>query len=153
MTIDVCLAGNTPSYVEGAGQLWIHLNWAMSLADAGCRVTWVELDDPEADRDAITSATALLVDRLSAFGLADRFHVVGSRPGSRVIAPSEARERIAETDLLLSLCYWFPEELVRAAPRSAVIDFDPGLLLTWMATWDMVVAPHVGYFTLVETVG
>jgi len=153
MTIDVWLAGNTLSYVEGGGQLWIHLNWALSLTDAGCRVTWVELDDPEADRDAIAAATAQLVDRLRAFGLADRFHVVGSRPGDHVISPAEARERLSEADLLLSLCYWFPEDLVRAAPCSALVDIDPGLLQIWIEQGDMVVAPHDHYFTIGETVG
>src|SRR4051795_336828 len=101
MTVDVWFAGNTLSYVEGGGQLWIHLNWALSLIDAGCRVTWVELDDPETDRDAVATATTQLADRLRVFGLADRFHVVGERPGEHVITQSEARERLSAADLLV----------------------------------------------------
>ena len=49
MSLDVWLAANTITYVRGAGQLWIYLNWALSLVDAGCRVTWVELAETPAD--------------------------------------------------------------------------------------------------------
>ena len=143
MTVEVWLAGNTLSYVEGAGQLWIHLNWALSLIDAGCRVTWIELVEDDADPHATALAAAGLAERLNTFGLADRLRILGrSSTGAYVIDRNAAREQLAEADLLVSLCYWFPSDLVRAAPRSALVDIDPGLLQIWMANGDIVVAPH-----------
>jgi hypothetical protein len=76
VSTDVWLAGNTLSYVEGAGQIWIQLNWALSLADAGCRVTWVELVEDGADPDATAASVRALTQRLEPFGLADRLRLI-----------------------------------------------------------------------------
>jgi hypothetical protein len=152
MTTDVWLAGNTLSYVEGAGQLWIHLNWALSLVDAGCRVTWVELaETAEIERNA-----GALRQRLAPFGLADALRVIV--PDGRTpildtgVAPATLDE-LAEADLLLNFCYWLPEPWVGTARRSALVDIDPGLLQIWIAEGDMVVARHDYWFTIGETVG
>jgi hypothetical protein len=31
----------TLGYPEGAGHLWVYLNWALSLHALGCRVIWL----------------------------------------------------------------------------------------------------------------
>jgi hypothetical protein len=152
MSTDVWLAGNTLSYLEGAGQLWIHLNWALSLVDAGCRVTWVELAE-SADIEANAPA---LRQRLAAFGLADALRVIvpdGRTPDPTTGVPLATLDELAEADLLLNFCYWLPERWVAGARRSALVDIDPGLLQIWISEGDMVVAPHDCWFTIGETVG
>jgi len=152
MSTDVWLSGNTLSYLEGAGQLWIHLNWALSLVDAGCRVTWVEI----AETAEIEANGAALRQRLEPFGLGDALRVIvpdERAPRSDLDVPLATRGELAEADLLLNFCYWLPETWVRAASRSALVDIDPGLLQIWIAEGDMVVAPHDHFFTIGETVG
>ncbi len=152
MTTDVWLAGNTLSYVEGAGQLWIHLNWALSLVDAGCRVTWVEL----AETADIEANGATLRERLAHFGLGDALRLIvpeDRAPDPTTGVPVASRDELADADLLLNFCYWLPEPWVGAARRSALVDIDPGLLQIWIAEGDMVVAPHDCWFTIGETVG
>ena len=84
MTTDVWLAGNTLLYLEGAGQLWIHLNWALSLADSWCRVTWVELaESPDIEANAVA-----LRQRLAPFGLDDALRVIV--PDDRTPNPATA---------------------------------------------------------------
>jgi hypothetical protein len=152
MTTDVWLSGNTLSYLEGAGQLWIHLNWALSLVDAGCRVTWVEL----AETSEIEANAAALQQRLAPFGLADALRILvpdDRAPRSDLSVPLATRDALAEADVLLNFCYWLPEAWVGAARRSALVDIDPGLLQIWIAEGDMVVAPHDYWFSIGETVG
>ena len=127
MTTDVWLAGNTLSYLEGAGQLWIHLNWALSLVDAGCRVTWVELaETAEIERNA-----PALKQRLAPFGLDGALRVIvpdGRAPIAGTGVVLATLDELAEADLLLNFCYWLPEPWVGTARRSALVDIDPGLL-------------------------
>ena len=152
MTTDVWLAGNTLSYLEGAGQLWIHLNWALSLADAGCRVTWIEL----AETAEIEANAGALRERLASFGLDDALRVIvpdDRTPNPATGVPTATLAELAEADLLLNFCYWLPEPWVATARRSALVDIDPGLLQIWIAEGDMVVAPHEYWFTIGETVG
>jgi len=152
VSADVWIAGNTLSYLEGAGQLWIHLNWVLSLIDADCRVTWMEL----AETDADVRNSARLRARLEAFGLGDALRIIppeNARRGAAGAVPDAALDELAEADLLLNFCYWLPEPWVGAARRSALVDIDPGLLQIWIAEGDMVVAPHDRWFTIGETVG
>lgn len=154
MSTDVWLAGNTLSYVEGAGQIWIQLNWALSLVDAGCRVTWVELLEDDTDPAGTAEAVRALSERLEPHDLADRLRIIAPETsGSAASVPRATRDELADADLLLSHCYWLPPEWVGAAKVSALVDIDPGLLQIWMSQGDMVVAPHDRYFTIGETVG
>ncbi|MCU1427287.1 MAG: hypothetical protein JWL83_1287 [Actinomycetia bacterium] len=155
MTVDVCMVGNTLSYVEGSGQLWIHLNWALSLLDAGVDLTWVEFVEDDAEPADTTARVDALTRRLEVFGLADRLRLASNLalPPGPAAARAIRREEFAEADLMLSFCYWFPSEWVKAARAAAIVDIDPGLLQIWMADGDMVVAPHDHYFTIGETVG
>jgi hypothetical protein len=152
MSTDVWLAGNTLSYPEGAGQLWIHLNWVLSLVDAGCRVTWVEY----AETAEIEANGPALRERLARFGLADALRVIvpdDRAPDSDLDVPIATSDALADADLLLNFCYWLPETWVGTARRSALVDIDPGLLQIWIAEGDMTVAPHDHWFTIGETVG
>jgi hypothetical protein len=152
MSVDVWLAGNTLSYLEGAGQLWIHLNWALSLIDAGCRLTWVEY----AETAEIEANSAALRGRLEQFGLGDALRIIvpdDRAPLADLGVAIATRDELAQADLLLSFCYWLPESWVGVARRSALVDIDPGLLQIWIAEGDMVVAPHHHWFTIGETVG
>jgi hypothetical protein len=152
MSADVWLAGNTLSYLEGSGQLWIHLNWALSLVDAGCRVTWLEL----AETSEVEANGAALRQRLARYGLGDALRVIvpdNRTPDPDIGVPIATLDELAEADLLLNFCYWLPERWVGAARRSALVDIDPGLLQIWISEGDMVVAPHDFWFTIGETVG
>jgi hypothetical protein len=152
MSTDVWLSGNTLSYLEGAGQLWIHLNWALSLVDAGCRVTWVEI----AETAEIEANAGALQKRLADFGFGDALRVIvpdDRGPRADLAVPLATREELSEADLLLNFCYWLPQSWVSAARRSALVDIDPGLLQIWISEGDMVVAAHDHWFTIGETVG
>lgn len=157
MTTKVCMMGNTLSYVEGSGQVWIHLNWLLSLIDAGCEVTWVEMVDETTSPGAVGRAHAALAGRLEPFGVADRLTLASMDPSAdppEALAAHYVRpDLLAEADLLVNFCYWLPPAWLALFRRSALIDIDPGLLQIWMDDGSMAVAPHDLYFTIGETVG
>jgi hypothetical protein len=157
VTTKVSMMGNTLSYVEGSGQVWIQLNWMLSLIDSGCDVTWVELVEEPSSPVEVGRARAALAARLEPFGLADRLTLATmdptADPPEDLAAHYVGPEVFAEADLLVNFCYWLPPAWLALARRSALIDIDPGLLQIWMADGSMSVAPHDLYFSIGETVG
>src|SRR5207244_4144657 len=83
MSLTVCLApADTVGYPQGAGHLWVYLQWALALRMVGFRVIWLEgidLDggDCSAGRPRrwrngdVRQRVATLGARLAAFGFAD----------------------------------------------------------------------------------
>ena len=123
MTPVVCLSGNVAGYPEGGGHVWVYLNWALALREAGCRVVWLEcLDELSAvDRQL---AVAHLHDLLAPFGLAEDLVLIDLRSADEP-PPFDA-------DALIDLAY-LPSSFVRRFRRSALIDLDPGLTQAWSA--------------------
>lgn len=151
----VCLAVPLSLFQDGnAAHLWIFLNWALGLSDAGCRVHWVELlGRAAAGRDSreIDAAVERRRSQLAPFGLADDFVLLDADAAAQV-RPAEAT-RLASADLLLNFVYDAPSAFVRRFRRSALVDIDPGLLQTWMVRDEVPVAQHDLHFTIGETVG
>ena len=59
-----------------------------------------------------------------------------------------------ETELLINMSYDFlPACVVKAFPRSALVDIDPGLTQLWLSKKEIQFAAHNIYFTIGETVG
>jgi hypothetical protein len=155
MSLTVCIAANTLTYVNGGGHQWVYLNWALGFAALGCRVVWLEPVDPAAP--AANSARQLgeLRKRLAPYGL-DRSVALWPSAAGR-IAPEVAEGCMdlgaaAEADLLLNQYYGMPSAVVSRFRRSALLDIDPGLLQVWMSTASLHVAAHDVYFTTGETV-
>lgn len=155
MTTTVCMA--VPSTLGRTGHgayLWIFINWALGLRDAGCRVFWLESVSSSMEglaEDELRPAIADLEARLAPFGLADDFVLVSFRNDTLLHPPSS--DEVFEADLLLNFVYGAPERFVRRFPRSALIDIDPGLLQIWMDRRQIEVSPHDRFFTIGETVG
>jgi hypothetical protein len=138
----VCLIANTLGATDLGGHLWVYLNWALGLQEAGCDVVWLEVVEPGMEDGLRREATRVLASRLAAVGLAGCLRI-----------DTDGLDDIYEADLVLNLRYEVPERLTRAFHRSALVDIDPGLLQSWMAAGQVEVPPHDLYITTGETVG
>jgi hypothetical protein len=138
----VCLRANAASYLDGGGHLWVYLNWALGLRDAGCRVTWLEALGPGAATEPVHEE---LARRLRPFGFDEDLHVCND--------VGDLGDVASDADLLLSFAYSMPAPAVARAKRSALVDIDPGLLQLWMNRDEVAVAPYDTYFTIGENVG
>jgi hypothetical protein len=156
MTPLVVLSANTLSYPQGGGHMWVYLNWALGLRDAGCDVVWLEGVKNEFGADQV-ALVANLRTRLAPYGFDDRI-ALWSEDGVSIaegvaIECLECDETLASADLLLNLSYGTPDRMVRIARRSALVDIDPGLLQTWVSQGDFPLPCHDIYFSIGETVG
>jgi hypothetical protein len=152
----VCLSANTLSYPQGGGHMWVYLNWALGLRDAGCEVVWLE----GVKSDIVQEHAGLVANlkmRLDRYGLADRLALwcedglsISSEVANQCLRLDES---VGQADLLLNLAYGTPSDIVRLAKRAALVDIDPGLLQTWVNQGDFSLPPHDVYFTIGETVG
>jgi hypothetical protein len=150
----------TLGYPEGAGHLWVYLNWALSLHALGCRVIWLEdigelaatRPRAEVERDIATLSArleshgldgALALTSFSGHELEDG--LVAGRPDLEAAA--------AEADLMLDFAYDTPPWALALFRRSALVDLDPGLLQLWMSQGKLRVSEHDVNFTIGETVG
>lgn len=152
----VCLSANTLSYPQGGGHMWVYLNWALGLRDAGCDVVWLEGVKPDIAGQQTELVTNLRA-RLDRYGFANRIALWSA--GDISISPEVANvcldldESVGAADLLLNLSYGTPDKVVRRARRAALVDIDPGLLQTWVNQGDFSLPRHDVYFTIGETVG
>jgi hypothetical protein len=160
MTTTVCMAPLTLGYPQGAGHLWVYLNWALSLNALGCRVIWLEdIGELAATRPAaeVERDVETLGARLARFGLGDVLALTGFHryklDGELVNGWLRLDEAVEASDLLLDFAYDTPAEALARFRRTALVDLDPGLLQVWMSEGNLHVADHDSYFTIGETVG
>jgi hypothetical protein len=152
----VTLSANTLSYPQGGGHMWVYLNWALGLRDAGCDVVWLEGVKREIAGDLATFVANLRA-RLAPYGFEDRIALWSEDDVSiaqdAAIGCLDRDDSLGSSDLLLNLSYGTPDRVVRLARRSALVDIDPGLLQTWVSQGDFPLPCHDVYFTIGETVG
>src|SRR6516162_6713498 len=146
----VWLAANTLSYPEGAGHLWVYLNWALGLHALGCKVIWLEAVDPRRPGDDPQASLPRLQRWLEHYGLTDGVALCSRsgeplpwRAGDGCLNLAEA----GEADLLLNLSYHACAEVVGRFRRSALIDIDPGLLQVWLSEGCLSLKRHDVYFS------
>ena len=152
----VCYYADILHYPEG-GYLWKFLNWAGGLRAAGCQVIWLESIRSDRKPEEISGAIAALRRQLHEYGLGDSIAVctsegepVASEPELGCVPLAQA----LEADLLLNVGYYRTSQaLIDRFRRSALIDYDPGLLQVWLSTRACQIAAYDVYFTIGETVG
>ena len=155
MTTAVCLLARTLGTPTAAGHLWVYLNWALGLRDAGCRVVWLELASPKKAAERTAAQVRSLRERLAPFGFEASLAVASN--GDAPLPEGAAQgcldlETAAEADLLLDMAYG-PAPVVARFRRNALLDIDPGLCQLWASRGQLPIAPHDLYFTIGETVG
>jgi hypothetical protein len=131
------------------------MSWALGLRAAGCRVVWLEPCDPEASEEAAGALAAGLRARLEPYGLGDSI-ALGPRSGrvpEAVPAGCVPLEEAREADLFLNVSYDEHGALLPLFRRTAVVDFDPGLLQMWLDERVLQLPRYDTYFTTGETVG
>jgi hypothetical protein len=150
----------TLGYPEGAGHLWVYLNWALSLNALGCRVIWLEdIGELAATRPRaeVERDIATLSARLESYGLdgslgLTSFH--GNELDGPLVAGRPDLEAAAgAAELMLDFAYDTPPWALALFRRTALVDLDPGLLQLWMSQGKLRVSEHDVNFTIGETVG
>jgi hypothetical protein len=158
----VCIATvRLLEFLEGAGHFWAYMQYAQALRRLGCEVYLLDSfiwSDETPDPGRVSE----FLDRMARYGLQDRVFVAanggGARrlPGSKSdagVTESEVTDLLGSVDLLLNFNYHLSQEIVSAAPRSALVDIDPGLLQFWISRGFIAPAVHDSYFTTGETIG
>jgi hypothetical protein len=136
--------------------MWVYLNWALGLRDAGCDVVWLEGVKREIAGDQ-AGLVANLRTRLAPYGFENRIALWSEHDmaieDDVALDCLDCDDSLASSDLLLNLSYGTPDCVVRLARRAALVDIDPGLLQTWVNQGDFPLPCHDIYFTIGETVG
>ena len=152
----VCLQANSLVYPEGGGHLWVYLNWALGFQSIGCQVIWMEAICPTADRAALQADVNALRAHLEPYGFAQQIALCSFTeqplPASLLFGCLDIDAALT-SDLFLNVAYGNATPLIAEFRRSALLDIDPGLLQTWLATGQIAIHPHDVYFTIGETVG
>ena len=156
--ITVALNANTLHAPVAGGHRWVFLNWALGLADLGCRVIWLEGVKADVPAAILRTRVSALKNHLARYGF-DKSVVLFSRAAPAEPVPCEspdaglALEAIDGADLLLNIAYEAAPELLRRVRRTAMVDIDPGLTQMWIDEGQLRIPPHDVYFTIGETVG
>lgn len=160
MTLVVLSPTNVVASPTVGGHFWVYLQYALGLRAAGCDVVWLERFQPGADARRDAELRARFHARMERFGLADRYvlYSEGESAGQKrrtflERAPAEVEALLRRAELLLNFHYGMDPELLGKFRRTALVDIDPGLLQTWIATGQIAVARHDRYLTTGETVG
>ena len=158
----VLSAYNVASFPEGGGHFWVYMQYVLGLKARGCDVYWLERFFPGRHPERDEPAIATFLERMAAFGTADRVilqvgpdprKVPGARIETRGMTAGEADALFESAELLLNFHYAIDPELLARFRRTALIDIDPGLLQFWISRGQLRVPPHDLYFTTGETVG
>jgi hypothetical protein len=164
-------------FLEGGGHFWVYMQYVDALRRLGCEVvlidsfTWAE-NHPHAksmleferrlSRNGAEPIMREFERRLSRYGVA---HGVVMTAGNNAasggeslghfigMSESDARDLLAETDLLLNFNYHLHPDIVSLPKRSALVDIDPGLCQFWISRGYISPGTHDVYFTTGETVG
>jgi glycosyltransferase involved in cell wall biosynthesis len=156
MSTQAWLLSHTMHYLTGGGHLWVYLNWALGLREAGCDVTWLEVVPPEKSPEEALDLARKLQDRLRPFGLADRLALCSIDASPLHPSLSDAfitLDHASSADVLLNLRYGTDAAIIKQFKRSILLDIDPGLLQLWMSRREVTVAPHDLYYSIGPTVG
>ena len=156
MSTQAWLLSHTMHYLTGGGHLWVYLNWALGLREAGCDVTWLEVVPPEKSPEEALELARKLQDRLRPFGLADRLtlcSIDGSTLHPLLSDSFLTLDHASSADVLLNLRYGTDASIIKQFKRSILLDIDPGLLQLWMSRREVTVAPHDFYYSIGPTVG
>jgi hypothetical protein len=156
MSMTVCIGAMSLGYTQGAGHLWVCLNWALGLRALGCRIIWLEAVWPGATSSEIELELQRLKGILAPYGLDDiALATVDQEPLPRGFGGDSphCEDAAQESDLLLNFKANLADFEVRRFRRSALMDIDPGLRQLWMSSKRWVPARHDVYFTIGETVG
>jgi hypothetical protein len=152
----VWLAASAIYYPAGGGHLWVYLNWALGLREAGCEVVWLEALDGAGPVEENLRLLRLVRERLRKHGFADRVALCsqdGSELPKLLTQDCVPLEQAAEADLLLNLRYATHPAVLGRFRRTALLDIDPGLLQYWVSRGEIGLPPHDIYFTIGETIG
>ncbi len=152
MSATVCLVSNTIEYVEGSGMLWIYLNWALGLREAGAKVIWMEGVKARIPEEQALANAKRLSERLAKFGLNDPIVLFREVDGARKAAGGgyPGLDGAAHADLLLNFQYGLSPVALGRFKKTAMVDIDPGMTQIWISRGELKHSRHDFYFTIGE---
>lgn len=159
------VAGAVANKPGNAGEAWVRLSWVRGLARLGFQTYLVEQID-EATCVAADGRPAPLEESVNLawfrqvvdwFGIEDAVSLVrDDGDGGCGISSQELRDLLEASALLVNISGNLRRpDLLRAAPRAAYVDLDPGFTQFWHASGDpgARLDAHDAYFTVGENVG
>ena len=155
MTSRVCLSAYTLDYPRGGGHFWVYLNWALGLQSLGYELVWLEAVDDRRTVPENRRLVAQLKSRLRRAGLDENVAVWSRGDHGRAVSLGDDVLDItdaAECELLISLNYETPADVLSRFRRTCLIDMDPGLLQVCVAQGQLALPRYDVYFTVGESV-
>ncbi|HEX3356284.1 MAG TPA: hypothetical protein VHS31_04815 [Tepidisphaeraceae bacterium] len=154
MSATVCLVSNTIEYPEGGGLLWVYLNWALGLREAGAKVIWLEGVKTRVPEEKAIANAKILNDQLAKFGLKDSLVLFrADEAGEKPVQGYPGLDGAAHADLLLNFQYGLSPVALKRFKKTAMVDIDPGMTQTWISRGEVKHSPHDFYFTIGEHIG
>ena len=157
----VVSAYNVANYPQGGGVFWEYMQFVQGLRQLGCEVYWLEDLRGSGKAAPDVSNVAEFAQRMERYGMAGKFILYESRRTESGdvkrdymgMSRSEAEGVFRRADVMLNFHYAIDPAMLSLFRRTALVDFDPGLLQTWISTGQLAVPQHDVYLTTGETVG
>jgi len=139
-------------YPAGGGLMWVYLNWALGLREAGAEVIWLEGVNPRKPDDLVRGQADILRQRLAKYGIEKLVLFRADEGREKPVNGYPALEAATHADLLLNFQYGFSPLAVKRFKRTALLDIDPGMTQIWIERGEVKLTPHDLYFTIGERV-
>lgn len=158
MSLTICLACNSLYYPQGAGHMWVCLNWALGLKELGCRIIWLEKikNNENIPINEVIENIQILKHRLKMFGFENSLALYSWKNGKLPVELTQltlSLDEAMQANLLINLQYDMPDHIMRLVKKSALVDIDPGSTQFFLANKKLQLSKHDLYFTIGETVG
>jgi hypothetical protein len=158
MTTAIVGTGGTSGWPHFGGSIWVRLQYLLGLERLGVDSYWVDqlpMIDPAKNLHGLAYLMKRFDDVARDFGFEERYCVVYN-DGERHFGMGERQlSRLTDsTDLLLNISGHLPAASpLRAIPRTAYVDVDPGFTQQWARQVDLGLDRHDVLFTTGQNVG
>ena len=157
MTKIILATRNTSLWPEFGGSIWVRLQYMLGFQKLGFETFWVDRLK-KVDSKAHPHSIDYLVKRFDhtaqEFGFKDNYCIIYDNGNHHYgMSKQELIDVISDAGLLVNISGYMPKNSpLRAIPRRAYIDVDPGFTQMWAHQWDMGISSHNFYFTTGQNV-
>ena len=158
MTRVIVGTSGTSGWPHFGGSIWVRLQYVLGLERLGVEAFWVDRlpkIDPAKNLHGLAYLMKRFADVARDFGFEDRYCVVYD-DGDQHFGMDERQltRLVGSTDLLLNVSGHLPAgSPMRAIPRTAYVDVDPGYTQQWAGQVDLGLDRHDVLFTTGQNVG
>ena len=142
------------AYPDGGGLMWVYLQLALGLREAGAKVIWMEAVNLHSPTETVIQQANIVENRIAKYGLDDSMVIFRGDENHGVASPGLRDPRSGDARrIVFKLRYGLTPLVVKRFKKSALVDIDPGMTQIWTDRAEVKMTPHDFYFTIGETIG